>query len=286
MWFIPSKPDIATWGQQPVHNPGFSPGIRSTHPREAIHGHGEAAGTRVSPCWCSDSCPSPSRLCRYRWQRDGRAQDAASPTAGPRASTAGRFSPRFFGIFKALKTRRAEEPPGRGGHLRFPRAQARFSPGAEPSSEAGPRRGRGRPAGSAGGMRLPELCLALLYAAGTGTEPPRAARERPLAPGRGGPGAAPVDPRQAWMLLAGSPGTGSGGRTRGGTGADTAPAGAGSPGKPSSAAPASPRMPEELLRELQLLLRGTGAQGGSCGDSGTRHSRAGQQSREKGRLPS
>ncbi|XP_014725810.1 PREDICTED: erythroferrone [Sturnus vulgaris] len=104
-------------------------------------------------------------------------------------------------------------------------------------------------------MRLPELCLALLYAAGTATEPPRAARERPLAPGaavgRGVPGAARVDPRQAWMLLAGSPDRG-----RGRTGAHTAPAGAGSPGKSNSAAPASPTMPEELLRELQLLLRG------------------------------
>uniref|UniRef100_A0A8C3TSP4 Erythroferrone n=1 Tax=Catharus ustulatus TaxID=91951 RepID=A0A8C3TSP4_CATUS len=118
------------------------------------------------------------------------------------------------------------------------------------------RRGRGRPAGSGGGMRLPELCLALLYAAGTGAEPPRAARERPLAPGAAaGPG---VDPRQAWMLLAGSPGRASGDRGRGGTGAHTAPAAAGSPGKASSAAPASPRMPEELLSELQLLLRGTG----------------------------
>ncbi|XP_068057339.1 erythroferrone-like [Anomalospiza imberbis] len=93
-------------------------------------------------------------------------------------------------------------------------------------------------------MRLPELCLALLYAASTGTEAPRAARERPLAPGaaagRGEPAAARVDPRQAWMLLAGSPGRGSGDRGRGGTGAG----------------PASPGVPEELLRELQLLLGG------------------------------
>ncbi|XP_062355605.1 erythroferrone-like isoform X5 [Cinclus cinclus] len=100
-------------------------------------------------------------------------------------------------------------------------------------------------------MRLPELCLALLYAAGTGTGAPRAARERPLAPG-----AARVDPRQAWMLLAGSPGRESGDRGRAGTGAHAAPASAGSPGKPSSGGPASPTMPEELLRELQLLLRG------------------------------
>lgn len=106
-------------------------------------------------------------------------------------------------------------------------------------------------------MRLPELCLLLLYAAGTGTEPPRAAPG--AAAGRGGPGAARVDPRQAWMLLAGSPGTGSGDRGRAGTGAHT--------GKASSAAaqaggkgdaPAAPAMPEELLRELQVLLRGTG----------------------------
>ncbi|XP_038002316.1 erythroferrone isoform X2 [Motacilla alba alba] len=108
-------------------------------------------------------------------------------------------------------------------------------------------------------MRLPELCLALLYAAGTGTE-------RPLAPGHGEPGAARVDPRQAWMLLAGSPGRGGGHRGRGGSGAHTAPAGPGSPAKTTSAAPqvggtgagpASPAVPEELLRELRLLLRGT-----------------------------
>ncbi|XP_030810535.1 LOW QUALITY PROTEIN: erythroferrone-like [Camarhynchus parvulus] len=104
-------------------------------------------------------------------------------------------------------------------------------------------------------MRLPELCLALLYAAGSGTEAPRAARERPLAPERGEPGAARVDPRQAWMLLAGSPGRGSGERGRGGSGALTAPADPGSPGKTTAGA-ALP-VPEELLRELQLLLRGT-----------------------------
>ncbi|XP_041272116.1 erythroferrone-like [Onychostruthus taczanowskii] len=108
-------------------------------------------------------------------------------------------------------------------------------------------------------MRLPELCLALLYAAGSGsgTEPPRAARERPLAPGRGEPGAARVDPRQAWMLLAGSPGRGSGDRGRGGSGAHSAPAGPGSPGRTSAGAAPSGAGPEELLRELQLLLRGT-----------------------------
>ncbi|CAN8199531.1 unnamed protein product [Coccothraustes coccothraustes] len=111
-------------------------------------------------------------------------------------------------------------------------------------------------------MRLPELCLALLYAAGTGTEAPRAARERPLAPGRAEPGPARVDPRQAWMLLAGSPGRGGGDRGRGGSGALAAPAGPGSPGKTSAGAPqaggtgAGPAVPEELLRELQLLLGG------------------------------
>ncbi|XP_050833924.1 erythroferrone isoform X2 [Serinus canaria] len=119
-------------------------------------------------------------------------------------------------------------------------------------------------------MRLLELCLALLYAAGTGTgtEPPRAAREQPLAPGRGDPGAARVDPRQAWMLLAGSPGRGSGDRGRGGSGALTALSGLGSPGKTTAGAaqaggtgagPAAPAVPEELLRELQLLLRGAPA---------------------------
>ncbi|XP_075273407.1 erythroferrone [Opisthocomus hoazin] len=140
-------------------------------------------------------------------------------------------------------------------------------------------------------MRLRELCLALLCAAaGTGT--PGAARERPAGPGaaagraaearRGGPGpAAPraggVEPRQAWMLLAASPGPGSGGRARGrpgairdgaGTGTAAVPAGGRSPGKPvpaasqggaPGAAPARPGAPaalEELLRELQLLLKG------------------------------
>ncbi|XP_063022624.1 erythroferrone isoform X2 [Melospiza melodia melodia] len=106
-------------------------------------------------------------------------------------------------------------------------------------------------------MRLPGLCLALLCAAGTGTEAPRAARERPLAPEHGQPGAARVDPRQAWMLLAGSPGRNSGERGRGGSGALTAPAGPGTPGKPTAGAGAGPAVPEELLRELQLLLRGT-----------------------------
>ncbi|XP_027517623.1 erythroferrone [Corapipo altera] len=156
-------------------------------------------------------------------------------------------------------------------------------------------------------MRLSGLCLALLCAAGA--EPPRAARERPpglgaaagwaaAATGRGGPGAAGVDPRQAWMLLAGSPGRGSGGRARGGPGADTAPAGGRSPGKPSpaaeqgrvpGAAPDTPAVPVELLRELQILLRGTGAgvggQGGSGGGTATpRHSRAGRRRLEKWRF--
>ncbi|XP_048170358.1 erythroferrone isoform X1 [Corvus hawaiiensis] len=140
-------------------------------------------------------------------------------------------------------------------------------------------------------MRLPELCLALLCAAGTGTEPPRAARERPLAPGAaagraaglGGPGAARIDPRQAWMLLAGSPGRGSGDRVRG------------SPGKPTSgaaqaggtgAAPASRTVPEELLRELQILLRGmpkiscTAGEGGKEeGESSKGNPKAGAQHR-------
>ncbi|XP_041342933.1 erythroferrone isoform X2 [Pyrgilauda ruficollis] len=120
-------------------------------------------------------------------------------------------------------------------------------------------------------MRLPELCLALLYAAGSGsgTEPPRAARERPLAPGREEPGAARVDPRQAWMLLAGSPGRGSGDRGRGGSGAHSAPAGPGSPGRTSAGAPSgSGAGPEELLRELQLLLRGTGVGTARQGEAG------------------
>uniref|UniRef100_A0A8C3QF36 Erythroferrone n=1 Tax=Cyanoderma ruficeps TaxID=181631 RepID=A0A8C3QF36_9PASS len=121
-----------------------------------------------------------------------------------------------------------------------PRAHAGFdprggprAPRAEPGSEAGPRRGRGHPRGSGGGMRLPELSA-----------------------GRGGPGATRVDPRQAWMLLAGSPGRGSGDRGRGGTGAHTGkPSSAAAQGGGPGAAPAAPAMPEELLRELQLLLR-------------------------------
>ncbi|KAK2538271.1 Fam132b [Columba guinea] len=136
-------------------------------------------------------------------------------------------------------------------------------------------------------MRLPELCLALLCAA-AGLCSPGAARERPPGPGaavgrameagRVGTGAVGgVDPRQAWMLLAGSPGWASGSRHRGrtgtarhGSGAGTAavPAGGPSPGKSPraalrvgapSAAPAPSAVPaalEELLRELQLLLKG------------------------------
>uniref|UniRef100_A0A8D2M0W3 Erythroferrone n=1 Tax=Zonotrichia albicollis TaxID=44394 RepID=A0A8D2M0W3_ZONAL len=157
---------------------------------------------------------------------------------------------RLFGGSEALRS------PGPGRHLpgpteAFPGGAA---PRAEPGAEAGPRRGRAA-LGSGGGMRLPELCLALLCAAGTGTEAPRAARERPLAPERG---AARVDPRQAWMLLAGSPGRDSGERGRGGSAALTAPAGPGTPGKSTAGAGAGPAVPEELLRELQLLLRGTG----------------------------
>ncbi|XP_075616720.1 erythroferrone isoform X3 [Balearica regulorum gibbericeps] len=143
-------------------------------------------------------------------------------------------------------------------------------------------------------MRLPELCLALLCAAVAAAGPgsPGTAREQPPGPGaaagraaeagRGRPGAAApraggVDPRQAWMLLAGSPGRASGSRARGrtgtdraGTGAGTAPVPAGgqAPGKSPQAAlqvgvpgaaPASPGVPavlEELLKELQLLLKG------------------------------
>ncbi|XP_059678936.1 erythroferrone [Gavia stellata] len=132
-------------------------------------------------------------------------------------------------------------------------------------------------------MRLPELCLALLCAAGPGS--PGAVREQPPAPGavvgrtreegRGGPGAAApraggVDPRQAWMLLAGSPGRASGSRARGRTGtgrdgAGTGPAAVQAPGKAAQAtlqaggpgAAPVPAAVEELLRELQLLLRGT-----------------------------
>ncbi|XP_052659124.1 erythroferrone isoform X3 [Harpia harpyja] len=136
-------------------------------------------------------------------------------------------------------------------------------------------------------MWLPELCLALLCAAGSAG----AARERSPGPGtaagraaeagRGGPGAAVlraggVDPRQAWLLLAGSSGRGSRSRDRGrtgtmrdGTGAGAAPVPGGqSPGQPAQAAlqvgvpgaaPAPPWAPavlEELLRELHLLLKG------------------------------
>ncbi|XP_064291845.1 erythroferrone [Passer domesticus] len=108
-------------------------------------------------------------------------------------------------------------------------------------------------------MRLPELCLALLCAAstGTGTEAPRAARERPLAPGRGELGAARLDPRQVWMLLAGSPGRGSAERGR------SAPAGPGAPGRTSAA------VPEELLRELQLRLAGTAKMCRTAGEGRT-----------------
>ncbi|XP_064311920.1 erythroferrone isoform X1 [Phalacrocorax carbo] len=121
-------------------------------------------------------------------------------------------------------------------------------------------------------MRLPGLCLALLCAAGAGS--PRAEREQP--PGPGAP-AGRVDPRQAWMLLAGSPGRASGSRARGRTGAvrDGTRAGTApvptrgeSPGSSPQAAmqvgvpgaipalPGAPAVLEELLRELQLLLKG------------------------------
>ncbi|XP_026650852.2 uncharacterized protein LOC102065590 isoform X4 [Zonotrichia albicollis] len=209
-------------------------------------GHGEAAGTRLSPA--AAVTPAPAHLRRYRCQRDGPAQAAASPPAGP----AGRLScsPALVRWFRGAEEPRAGAAPPAGPTEAFPGGAA---PRAEPGAEAGPRRGRAA-LGSGGGMRLPELCLALLCAAGTGTEAPRAARERPLAPERG---AARVDPRQAWMLLAGSPGRDSGERGRGGSGALTAPAGPGTPGKSTAGAGAGPAVPEELLRELQLLLRGT-----------------------------
>ncbi|XP_072724524.1 uncharacterized protein [Ciconia boyciana] len=145
-------------------------------------------------------------------------------------------------------------------------------------------------------MRLPELCLALLCAAAAGPGSPGAARKQSPGPGAGGervaeagrgePGAAvpragSVDPRQAWMLLAGSPRRASGSRARGRTGTvrdgtetGTAqvPASGQSPGKSPQAvlqvgapgaAPALPGAPavleellRELLRELQLLLKG------------------------------
>uniref|UniRef100_A0A8D0FD93 Erythroferrone n=1 Tax=Strix occidentalis caurina TaxID=311401 RepID=A0A8D0FD93_STROC len=118
-------------------------------------------------------------------------------------------------------------------------------------------------------MRLPGLCLALLCASAAGPGAPGAATGREA--GRGGPGTSGVDPRQAWMLLAGSPGRASGSRARGrtgtvrdGTGAGTAPVPA-SPGKSPQAAlqagvpgaAPAPALLEELLRELQLLLKGT-----------------------------
>ncbi|XP_074768474.1 erythroferrone [Athene noctua] len=117
-------------------------------------------------------------------------------------------------------------------------------------------------------MRLPGLCLALLCASVAGPGSPGTATGRDA--GRGGPGTSGVDPRQAWMLLAGSPGRASGprarGRTgtvRGGTGAGTAPVPA-SPGKSPQAvsqagvpgAAPAPALLEELLSELQLLLKG------------------------------
>uniref|UniRef100_A0A663LLC4 Erythroferrone n=1 Tax=Athene cunicularia TaxID=194338 RepID=A0A663LLC4_ATHCN len=84
------------------------------------------------------------------------------------------------------------------------------------------------------------------------------------------------------MLLAGSPGRASGprarGRTgtvRGGTGAGTAPVPA-SPGKSPQAvlqagvpgAAPAPALLEELLRELQLLLKGTHRPGGAASSGG------------------
>uniref|UniRef100_A0A663EI01 Erythroferrone n=1 Tax=Aquila chrysaetos chrysaetos TaxID=223781 RepID=A0A663EI01_AQUCH len=174
-------------------------------------------------------------------------------------------------------------------------------------------------------MRLPELCLALLCAAGSagaareGSSGPGAVAGREAEAGRGGPGAATlraggVDPRQAWLLLAGSSGRGSRSRDRGrtgtmrdGTGAGAAPVTGGqSPGQPAQAAlqvgvpgaapalPGAPAVLEELLRELHLLLKGTqrprgvlqergggggGTPGQEEGTAGTRHRGAGRQSR-------
>uniref|UniRef100_A0A8C4TVV5 Erythroferrone n=1 Tax=Falco tinnunculus TaxID=100819 RepID=A0A8C4TVV5_FALTI len=197
---------------------------------------------------------------------------------------------------------RAEEPSR--GAPRTPRGLARE--GARPGGGSGalgaPAAGRDHPPGSGGGgMRLPELCLALLCAAVAGTDSPGAAREQPpgaaaaagraAEAGRGGPGAAApraggVDPRQAWMLLAGSPGQASSSRARGrtgtvrdGTGAGTAPVPASgrSPGESPPAAwqvgvpgavPGPPSVPEELGRELQLLLKGTHCPRGPLGGGG------------------
>lgn len=114
-------------------------------------------------------------------------------------------------------------------------------------------------------MRLPELCLALLCAA-AGTGSPGAAVGRAAEAGGGEPEAvAPrlggVDPRQAWMLLAGSPGRASSSRARGRTGTVRDEPGAGRPRAAlqvaASAAPRGPAGLEELLKELQLLLKGT-----------------------------
>ncbi|XP_071607621.1 erythroferrone-like [Heliangelus exortis] len=116
-------------------------------------------------------------------------------------------------------------------------------------------------------MRLPGLCLALLCAvAGTGSPGAGTAAGRTAGMGRGEPGggrdprAGGVDPRQAWMLLAGSAGRTDGNRGRGRAGM-TAPAPGQSPGNSPEAAlrigvPGAPAALEELLRELQLLLKG------------------------------
>lgn len=164
------------------------------------------------------------------------------------------------------------------------------------------------PGSGGGGMRLPELCLALLCAATARTGSPGAAREKSPGPGaaaesgRGEPGEAAlraggVDPRQAWMLLAGSPGQASSSRARGrtgtvrhGTGAGTAPVPASgqSPGKSPQVAlqvrvpgngPAPHKVAtalEKLLRELQLLFKGTQrAPGSAAGKEGEGGPRAG-----------
>ncbi|KAM9378854.1 erythroferrone [Phaethornis superciliosus] len=133
-------------------------------------------------------------------------------------------------------------------------------------------------------MRLPGLCLALLCAlAGTGSPgrdrelPPCTGTGRGTAAGRAaglgrgepgggrGPRAGGVDPRQAWMLLAGSAGRTDGNRGRGRTGTGRAGTTAPAPGQSSGnspevaseiGVPGAPAALEELLRELQLLLKG------------------------------
>lgn len=130
--------------------------------------------------WCGDSCPAPPCLTvpvaegwastRRRFP-DGRAHSQHGWTVQL-------FHLCLFRIFEALKPRRAEKPRGRGAPLPLPAAPhgpRGVLPGEVPAPRGqspAVRRARGRPPVSGGGMRLPELCLLLLYAAGTGTEPP------------------------------------------------------------------------------------------------------------------